>query len=109
VTPYVLSSWLHAAFRPRSAHIAAVLVDQGLTARTATFAASVFGGELPVGRVGSCYLLDRLFAPRVAAVIFGCAAAGMGLLRIADPKDLRWRRRSFIGLRLGARWTSWRT
>jgi predicted MFS family arabinose efflux permease len=83
-------------------HIAAILADQGLSARTAAFATSVFGGGLLVGRVGSGYLLDRFFAPRVAAVIFGCAAAGMGLLRMAASQGAAFAAAFFIGLGLGA-------
>jgi predicted MFS family arabinose efflux permease len=84
------------------AHIAAVLVDHGLSMRTAAFATSVFGGGLLVGRVGSGYLLDRFFAPRVAAVIFGCAATGMGLLAIAGSEVLAIAAAFLIGLGLGA-------
>ena len=84
------------------AHIGAVLVDHGLSTRTAAFATSVFGGGLLVGRVGSGYLLDRFFAPRVAAVIFGCAAAGMGLLRIAGSQGIAFVAAFCIGLGLGA-------
>jgi predicted MFS family arabinose efflux permease len=84
------------------AHIAAVLADQGLSARTAAFATSIFGGGLLVGRVCSGYLLDRFFAPRVAAVIFGCAAAGMGLLRIAGSQGIAFAAAFCIGLGLGA-------
>lgn len=83
-------------------HIAAVLVDRGVSARTAAFATSVFGAGLLVGRVGSGYLMDRFFAPRVAAVIFGCAAAGMGLLRIAGSQGAAFAAAFAIGLGLGA-------
>jgi MFS family permease len=85
-----------------SAHIAALLGDQGLSARTGAFATSVFGGGLLLGRVGSGYLLDRFFGPRVAAVIFGCVAAGMGLLRIADSQGAAFAAAFVIGLGLGA-------
>jgi predicted MFS family arabinose efflux permease len=85
-----------------SAHITGVLADRGLSARTAAFATSVFGGGLLVGRVGSGYLLDRFFAPRVAAVLFGCAAAGMGLLRIAGTQGAAFAAAFVIGLGLGA-------
>lgn len=84
------------------AHIAAILADQGIPARTAAFATSVFGGGLLVGRVGSGYLLDRFFAPRVAAVIFGYAAAGMCLLRIAGSPGLAFAAAFSIGIGLGA-------
>jgi MFS family permease len=85
-----------------STHIAAVLADQGLSAGTAALASSVFGGGQLVGRVGSGYLLDRFFAPRVAAVIFGCVAAGMGLLRIASSQNAAFAAAFVIGLGLGA-------
>ena len=84
------------------AHIAAILAEQGVPAGTAAFVTSVFGGGLLVGRVGSGYFLDRFFAPRVAAVIFGCAAGGMGLLRIAGSPGLAFAAAFFIGLGLGA-------
>ena len=83
-------------------HITPVLADRGVPVRTAAFVTSVFGGGLLVGRVGSGYLLDRFFAPRVAAVVFGCAAAGMGLLRIAGSQGLAFAAAFCIGLGLGA-------
>ena len=85
-----------------SAHIAAVLADQGTSTRSAAFATSIFGGGLLLGRVGSGYLLDRFFAPRVAAVIFVCAASGIGLLRIAGSQELAFAAAFSIGLGLGA-------
>lgn len=84
------------------AHITAILADQGIPARTAAFATSMFGGGLLVGRVGSGYLLDRFFAPHIAAAIFGCAAAGIGLLRIAGSQELAIGAAFCIGLGLGA-------
>jgi predicted MFS family arabinose efflux permease len=85
-----------------SAHIAAVLADQGLSTRTGAFATSAFGGGLLLGRVGSGYLLDRFFAPRVAAVIFGCAATGIALLRIAASQGAAFAAAVVIGLGVGA-------
>jgi MFS family permease len=63
---------------------------------------SLFGGGLLAGRAGSGYLLDRFFAPRVAAFIFGCAAAGIGLLRIAGSAGLAFAAAFLIGIGLGA-------
>ena len=57
---------------------------------------------LLVGRTGLGYLLDRFFAPRVAAVIFGCAAAGIALLQTAGSQELAFAATFFIGLGLGA-------
>ncbi|MBV8865721.1 MAG: MFS transporter [Acidobacteriaceae bacterium] len=83
-------------------HIAAILADRGIPAQAAALATSMLGGGLLLGRTGSGYLLDRFFAPRVAAVIFGCAAAGIGLLRIASSQELAFTAATFIGLGLGA-------
>jgi MFS family permease len=84
------------------AHIAAILADRGTPARAAALATSLFGGGLLVGRTGSGYLLDRFFAPRVAALIFCCAAGGIALLRITSSQELAFVAAFFIGLGLGA-------
>jgi MFS family permease len=84
------------------AHIAAILTDRGAHAQTAALAASLLGGGLLVGRTGSGYLLDRFFAPRVAALIFACAGTGIGLLRISVSPQLAFVAAFFIGLGLGA-------
>jgi predicted MFS family arabinose efflux permease len=84
------------------AHLAALVTDGGLPTRTAAFATSVFGGGLLVGRVGTGYLLDKFFAPRVAGAIFGCVAVGMGLLIIAGLPWAAFTGAFAIGLGLGA-------
>jgi MFS family permease len=84
------------------AHIAAILTDRGVQAQTAALAASLLGGGLLVGRTGTGYLLDRFFAPRVAALIFACAGAAIGVLRIAASPQLAFAAAFFIGLGLGA-------
>lgn len=83
-------------------HIAAIVADRGTPAQAAAFATSLFGAGLLIGRTGSGYLLDRFFAPRVAAVMFACAAAGMGLLRLADSQELAFAAALLIGLGYGA-------
>jgi cyanate permease len=47
-------------------------------------------------------LSDRFFAPRVAALIFASAAAGMGLLGIANSRAVALIAAFFIGIGLGA-------
>ena len=84
------------------AHIAAILADRGTPAGAAALATSLFGGGLLVGRTGSGYLLDHLFAPHVAALIFCCAAGGIALLRITSSQELAFVAAFFIGLGLGA-------
>lgn len=83
-------------------HIAAILADRGMPAQAAALATSLFGCGLLVGRTGSGYLLDRFFAPRVAALIFACAATGMGLLWLAGSQELAFGAAFFIGLGLGS-------
>jgi MFS family permease len=84
------------------AHIAAILADRGSSAEVGALATSLFGGGLLVGRTGTGYLLDRFFAPRLAAVIFGCAAAGIGLLQISSSQQLAFAAAFMIGLGMGA-------
>jgi cyanate permease len=61
-------------------HLAAMLSDRGITAQTAALGSSVVGAALLIGRVGTGYLLDHLFAPRIASVFFGGSALGICLL-----------------------------
>ncbi|MEP7362663.1 MAG: MFS transporter [Acidobacteriota bacterium] len=62
------------------AHLVPMLTDQGITARDAALATSMFGAATIVGRVGAGYLVDRFFAPRVAALLFAGAVAGLAVL-----------------------------
>lgn len=61
-------------------HMAALLLDRGGTREAATAASSLVGFALLVGRLGVGYLLDRLFAARLAGLVFVGAALGMVLL-----------------------------
>ncbi len=63
-----------------SAHLAPLLTDAGVSGRSAAFAVSIFGAAAIAGRIGNGYLVDRFFAPRVAAIIFAGAAAGIAML-----------------------------
>jgi len=59
------------------------------------------GAAVLLGRVGTGYLLDRLFAPHLAAVFFGGAALGIGLLWLgATP--VAFAGGFLVGLGLGA-------
>lgn len=84
------------------AHITAIFADTGASAKTAALATSLYGGGLLVGRAGSGYLLDRFFAPRVAALIFASAALGIGLLRLAASQQFAFVAAFLIGLGNGA-------
>jgi predicted MFS family arabinose efflux permease len=83
-------------------HMAAIVSDRGSNTQLAAPASSLLGGGLLIGRTGCGYLLDRFFAPRVAALIFAGAASGIALLRIADPPGPAFAAAFLIGLALGA-------
>jgi cyanate permease len=63
-----------------AAHVTPLLTDRGASGRSGAFAASIFGFASILGRVGSGYLVDRFFAPRIAAIMFAGAAVGIAML-----------------------------
>lgn len=83
-------------------HMASMLTDRGNTVQAPALASSLVGGGLLLGRVGSGYLLDRFFAPRVAAMIFGAAAVGIALLWTTTSRELAFLAAFLIGLGLGS-------
>ncbi|MBV9498786.1 MAG: MFS transporter [Acidobacteriaceae bacterium] len=95
----LVSASVHACFT----HMAPIFADRGTPAQAAALASSLFGGGLLLGRTGSGYFLDRFFAPRVAALIFTGAAAGIALLRVANSQELAYAAAFLIGLGLGAK------
>jgi MFS family permease len=82
-------------------HLAAMLGDRGITAQTAALGSSVVGAAVLIGRVGSGYLLDRIFGPRLAVIFFAGAALGIGLLLLGtQPAAVAGA--FLVGLGLGA-------
>ena len=47
-------------------HMPALLTDRGVSTQGAAMASAIVGIALLIGRVGTGYLLDRFFAPRLA-------------------------------------------
>lgn len=84
------------------AHIAPLLTDRGISGRSAALAASLFGAASILGRVINGYLVDRFFAPRVAAVLFGGAAAGVALLWSGLSGASVFLAAALVGLAIGA-------
>jgi MFS family permease len=82
-------------------HLAPMLTDQGMTAERAALASSLLGAGLLIGRVGSGYLLDRVFAPRVAMLFFGGAALGMVFLW-SGAGGIAYLAAFLVGLGMGA-------
>jgi MFS family permease len=82
-------------------HIAAMFHDRGMTLQTSALASSLAGAAVMIGRVGTGYLLDRLFAPRLAAAFFGAASLGIGMLGLGSPL-IAFAGAFLVGLGLGA-------
>jgi len=83
-------------------HLVPLLSDQGVSSNRVALATSLLGSALLIGRVGSGYLLDRFFAPRVALCLFGAAACGIALLRMGAASGLVLLAVFLIGLGMGA-------
>jgi cyanate permease len=83
-------------------HLVPLLSDQGVSSNRVALATSFLGSALLIGRVGSGYLLDRFFAPRVAMCLFGAAACGIALLRTRAASGLLFLAVFLIGLGMGA-------
>ena len=52
-------------------HLPALLTDRGVSSQSAAVASSVVGLALLIGRLGTGYLLDHIFAPRLAMFSLG--------------------------------------
>ena len=83
-------------------HIVALLSDRGIAPGVAATALAVGGVALIGGRLLSGYLIDKLFAPRVAAVFFASALLGIVLLLASPAPAIAWIATGLIGLSLGA-------
>lgn len=84
------------------AHLSPMLTDQGFTPRNAALVTSLFGAATIVGRVGNGLLIDRFFAPYVAAVIFAGSAIGLGIFWYGSTGNLIYLGSILIGLAIGA-------
>lgn len=82
-------------------HLSALLTDRGVSPGGAALAASAMGGSALVGRVLTGWLLDRLFAPRVAMLLLLTAALGALLLSGARTMPAGVVASSLIGFGMG--------
>lgn len=83
-------------------HMSALLTDRGLSVERAAFATSLIGAALIVGRLGSGYLLDHFFAPRVAILFYGAATLGMAILWAGSAGKIALVAAFLVGLGMGA-------
>jgi MFS family permease len=82
-------------------HLAAMLNDRGINPQTAALGSSLVGAAILLGRVGTGYLLDRLFAPHIAAGFFSGTALGITMLWLGGPL-VAFSGAFLVGLGLGA-------
>jgi sugar phosphate permease len=85
-----------------TAHLVPLLTDHGVSGQLAALAASLFGVASVAGRVGSGYLVDRFFAPRVAAALFAGGAAGVAILWSGGTGSAVFLAATLLGLTMGA-------
>jgi MFS family permease len=83
-------------------HMSAIFTDRGVTAERAAMATSLVGAAVIIGRLGSGYLLDRLFAPRVAILFYSATALGVAMLCAGMNGNLALVASFLVGLGMGA-------
>src|SRR5436190_475820 len=83
-------------------HLVSMLTDRGVSAENAAMASSALGVALLLGRVGSGYVLDRVFAPYVAIFFFSGVGCGLSLLWVGAGGAAAFLGASLVGLGMGA-------
>lgn len=83
-------------------HMAAIFTDRGVSATQAATATSLVGAAVIVGRLCSGYLLDRMFAPRVAILFYSATALGIAILCTGVNGNLAFVAAFLSGLGMGA-------
>jgi cyanate permease len=83
-------------------HMSAIFTDRGVSAERAAMAASLIGAALIVGRLGSGYLLDHFFAPRVAILFYGATTLGLAILWAGRSGTPALAASFLVGLGMGA-------
>jgi MFS family permease len=83
-------------------HMAAIFTDRGVSAARAATATSLVGAAVIVGRLCSGYLLDRMFAPRVAILFYSATALGIAILCTGVSGKLAFVACFLAGLGMGA-------
>jgi MFS family permease len=83
-------------------HLSAIFSDRGVSPQRVAIATSLVGAALIVGRLGSGYLLDRFFAPKVAILFYGATTLGIGILCAGTAGNLALVGAFLAGLGMGA-------
>ena len=82
-------------------HIVLMLTDRGISPQNAALAASLLGGAVLLGRVGTGDLIDHFRAAHVAVYIYCGAALGVFLLLVGVAGALAFVAAFLVGLGLG--------
>ena len=83
------------------AHVLPLLTDRQVPPSEAAYAVAVVGATAMVGRLLGGYLLDRFWAPAVAAVFFVGMFCGIGILIVAQSASVAMMATILLGLGLG--------
>jgi MFS family permease len=83
-------------------HLSAIFTDRGVTAERAALATSLVGAGALFGRLCSGYLLDRLFAPRVAILFYAATTLGMAILSAGSIGNIALVASFLVGCGMGA-------
>jgi MFS family permease len=83
-------------------HMSAIFTDRAISAERAAIATSFVGAAVLLGRLGSGFLLDHFFAPRVAIFFYGGAALGMAILSAGLGGNFAIAAAFLVGLGMGA-------
>lgn len=91
-----------AAVHGAALHMSAIFTDRGDSPERAALATSLVGAAVIVGRLSSGYLLDRVFAPRVAMLYYGATAVGIAMLTAGIGGHLALLAAFLCGIGMGA-------
>ncbi|MEE8057797.1 MAG: MFS transporter [Pseudomonadales bacterium] len=84
------------------AHLVPMLTDRGVAPQVAAYCQMSMGLGLIFGRIFSGYLMDRFFAPTIAATFTVMFVIGAGILATGVSNDWIFFAAIFIGLSLGS-------
>lgn len=79
-----------------------LLTDRGMSTPDAVFAVTIMGIAMAISRILVGFLIDRMFAPVVAFVVFVIASAGLGLMAFGAVGTKAYIAAFLIGLGFGA-------
>jgi MFS family permease len=83
-------------------HLAALLTERGISAQSAALSLSVMGAAGILGRLTTGLLLDRYFAPYIAALMLGISGLGILTLMMAAATPIALAGTALMGYGLGS-------